>query len=141
MPVRVRHRDPFGTPDELEPRTAAIAGPVTHVWIDGGRHELKGADDAVAEAVAGWAAASEDSSGRNVAWRTVPAVPEAELSGPGSRCSWYGLCPLRAHRSASEPSYVDDVDRVPRVEPDRLDHPGRDVEGMAIDPIGTCAER
>ncbi len=29
-------RDPFGTPEELERHTAAIAGPVTHVWIDGG---------------------------------------------------------------------------------------------------------
>ena len=47
-------RDPFGTPEELEARTAAIGGKVTHVWIDGGRHEMKGADDAVAEAVAAW---------------------------------------------------------------------------------------
>jgi predicted alpha/beta-hydrolase family hydrolase len=50
-------RDPFGTPDELEAHTAAIAGPVTHVWIEGGRHELKGADATVARAVADWAAA------------------------------------------------------------------------------------
>lgn len=50
-------RDPFGTPDELEAHTAAVAGPVTHVWIEGGRHELKGADDRVAEAVAAWCAA------------------------------------------------------------------------------------
>jgi predicted alpha/beta-hydrolase family hydrolase len=47
-------RDPFGTPDELEVRTAAIGGKVTYVWIDGGRHELKGADAAVAEAVSAW---------------------------------------------------------------------------------------
>lgn len=47
-------RDPFGTPDELEPWTATIAGPVTHHWIDGGRHDLKGADGEVAETVAGW---------------------------------------------------------------------------------------
>jgi predicted alpha/beta-hydrolase family hydrolase len=47
-------RDPFGTPEELEARTAAIRGKVTYVWIDGGRHELKGADDAVAEAVSAW---------------------------------------------------------------------------------------
>jgi predicted alpha/beta-hydrolase family hydrolase len=49
-------RDPFGTPDELESHTAAIPGPVTHVWIDGGRHELRGADAAVARAVVDWAA-------------------------------------------------------------------------------------
>lgn len=47
-------RDAFGTPDELTEATALIPGPVTHVWITGGRHDLKGADQAVAEAVAGW---------------------------------------------------------------------------------------
>ena len=49
-------RDPFGSPDELETATAVIPGPVTHVWIDGGRHELKGADSRVAEAVRSWLA-------------------------------------------------------------------------------------
>ena len=48
-------RDPFGTPEELESHTAAIPGPVTHVWIEGGRHDLKGADAQVAEAVTAWA--------------------------------------------------------------------------------------
>ena len=47
-------RDPFGAPDELEARTAAIGGNVTHVWIDGGRHELKGADERVADTVLAW---------------------------------------------------------------------------------------
>jgi predicted alpha/beta-hydrolase family hydrolase len=47
-------RDPFGSPDELEEATLTIPGPVTHVWIDGGRHELKGADTTVAEAVRDW---------------------------------------------------------------------------------------
>jgi len=47
-------RDPFGSPDEMEAHTAAIPGPVTHVWIDGGRHDLKGADDEIAATVAGW---------------------------------------------------------------------------------------
>lgn len=47
-------RDPFATPSELEEATAAIPAPVAHVWIDGGRHELKGAEDEVAEAVAAW---------------------------------------------------------------------------------------
>ena len=45
-------RDPFGTPDELT-ATAAIAGPVTHEWVEA-RHELKGADDEVAGIVAAW---------------------------------------------------------------------------------------
>jgi predicted alpha/beta-hydrolase family hydrolase len=47
-------RDPFGTPEELEAATATIAGPVTHHWVEGGRHELKGADELVAEVVVDW---------------------------------------------------------------------------------------
>jgi predicted alpha/beta-hydrolase family hydrolase len=47
-------RDPFGTPEELEAHTAAIAGPVTHVWVEGGRHELKGADADVAATIRDW---------------------------------------------------------------------------------------
>lgn len=50
-------RDPFGTPEELEAHTSAIAGPVTHVWIEGARHELKGADDQLAATISGWLAA------------------------------------------------------------------------------------
>ncbi len=47
-------RDPFGTPEELEAATATISGPVTHVWVEGARHDLRGADEAVAAAVATW---------------------------------------------------------------------------------------
>jgi predicted alpha/beta-hydrolase family hydrolase len=47
-------RDPFGTPEELESHTAAIPGPVTHVWIEGGRHELKGADQRIVDALRAW---------------------------------------------------------------------------------------
>lgn len=47
-------RDPFGSPDELLAATAAIPGPVTHEWIDGGRHDLKGSDELVAAMVARW---------------------------------------------------------------------------------------
>jgi uncharacterized protein len=47
-------RDTFGTPDELTHWTATIAGPVTHVWIEGKGHDLKGADQRVADAVAQW---------------------------------------------------------------------------------------
>jgi predicted alpha/beta-hydrolase family hydrolase len=50
-------RDPFGTPEELTEATASIAGPVRHEWIDGGRHDLKGADAKVAAVVAEWIAA------------------------------------------------------------------------------------
>ncbi|MGH9228218.1 MAG: alpha/beta family hydrolase, partial [Acidimicrobiales bacterium] len=49
-------RDPFGAPDEMETHTAAITGDVTHVWIEGGRHELKGAEEQVAETVSVWVA-------------------------------------------------------------------------------------
>ncbi|HEY3484162.1 MAG TPA: alpha/beta family hydrolase [Ilumatobacteraceae bacterium] len=45
-------RDPFGSPDELTAWTATISAPVTHVWIEGGRHDLKGADGTIADAVA-----------------------------------------------------------------------------------------
>ncbi len=49
-------RDPFGSPDELEAAFQAVTGAVTHVWIDGGRHDLKGADEQVAGAVVAWVA-------------------------------------------------------------------------------------
>lgn len=47
-------RDPFGTPDELEHHTAAIAGVVTHHWIDGARHDVKNHDDEIVEVVRTW---------------------------------------------------------------------------------------
>ena len=50
-------RDPFGTPDELTEHTAAIAGPVTHEWVEGGRHDLKGTEAAVAATIRDWLAA------------------------------------------------------------------------------------
>jgi predicted alpha/beta-hydrolase family hydrolase len=47
-------RDAFGTPDEITKATAAIAGPVTHVWVEGGDHGLKRGQDLVVEAVGSW---------------------------------------------------------------------------------------
>lgn len=47
-------RDAFGTPAEMEAATAAIDGPVTHVWLDGAGHDPKGHDAAIAATVAGW---------------------------------------------------------------------------------------
>ena len=47
-------RDPFGSPDELTEWTATIAGPVTHHFVDGGRHDLKGKDAEVAATVRNW---------------------------------------------------------------------------------------
>ena len=47
-------RDPFGAPEELEHHTRAIAGPVTHHWVEGKRHDLRGADEEIAETVVAW---------------------------------------------------------------------------------------
>jgi hypothetical protein len=66
-------RDAFGTPQELEAATKAIAGPVTHVWIEGGDHGLRRKDDAVAAAVADWVAAQ------------LPSGPGGSGRGGGSR--------------------------------------------------------
>jgi predicted alpha/beta-hydrolase family hydrolase len=44
-------KDPFGSPAELERWTATIPSTVTHVWIEGKGHDLRGADGAVADAV------------------------------------------------------------------------------------------
>lgn len=49
-------RDPFATPDELEAATASIPGDVTHHWVEGKGHDLRGVDDAVAAVVAAWVA-------------------------------------------------------------------------------------
>lgn len=50
-------KDPFGTPDELESHTKAIAGPVTHVGIDGVGHELKRSDERIVDEVRAFVAA------------------------------------------------------------------------------------
>jgi predicted alpha/beta-hydrolase family hydrolase len=46
-------KDPFGSPEELEAHTAAIAGPVTHVWLPGG-HDPRNADGPIADAIEKW---------------------------------------------------------------------------------------
>ena len=45
-------KGPFGSPDELTEWTATIPAPVEHLWIEGARHDLKGADATIAAAVA-----------------------------------------------------------------------------------------
>jgi predicted alpha/beta-hydrolase family hydrolase len=47
-------RDAFGTPDELVHHARTIAGPVTHVWAEGKRHELAKSDDLIVDAVRTW---------------------------------------------------------------------------------------
>ena len=50
-------RDPFGSPAELQHWTATIPGEVTHHWIEGRGHDLKGSDAVVAAIVASWISA------------------------------------------------------------------------------------
>lgn len=50
-------KDAFGTPEELEHHTAAIPGPVEHVWLEGKGHDLKGCDAVIAAEVSRWVAA------------------------------------------------------------------------------------
>src|SRR5688500_6669129 len=47
-------RDAFGTPAELEAASAAIPGPVTHVWISEGDHGMRRHNRDVALAVRDW---------------------------------------------------------------------------------------
>lgn len=49
-------KDPFGTPDELRAAAKRIRGPVTHVWIENGRHDLRGKDPQVIAAIEEWLA-------------------------------------------------------------------------------------
>ena len=56
-------RDAFAAPDELERATTAIAGRVSHVWLEGGDHGLRKHGDDAARAVAGWLALNFTLSG------------------------------------------------------------------------------
>lgn len=47
-------KDAFGTREELEAATAVIPASVSHVWIEGGDHGLRGRDVEVASFVASW---------------------------------------------------------------------------------------
>ena len=47
-------RDAFGTPSEMERWTATIPGNVTHHWLEGKGHDLKGCDAVIATTVADW---------------------------------------------------------------------------------------
>lgn len=49
-------KDTFGTPAELQQWTATIPGPVTHEWLEGKGHDLKGCDQKIADLVATWVA-------------------------------------------------------------------------------------
>ncbi len=47
-------RDAFASPVELERASAPVGGEVTHRWIDGADHGMRGRDVEVAAAVSGW---------------------------------------------------------------------------------------
>jgi predicted alpha/beta-hydrolase family hydrolase len=47
-------RDPFGAPDELEAATSTMTAPVTHHWVEGKGHDLRGVDRVVGEVVRDW---------------------------------------------------------------------------------------
>jgi len=53
-------RDPFAPPDELTRWTASMSAKIEHRWIDGGGHDLKGADAVIAAAVAKFVAEVSD---------------------------------------------------------------------------------
>ena len=47
-------RDAFGTRAEMEAATTAIPGPVTHRWIDGKDHALRGVDSRICDLARDW---------------------------------------------------------------------------------------
>lgn len=49
-------KDPFGTPEEFTEHLPAIPGPVTVHWVEGKRHDLKGADEEIAATIVAWLA-------------------------------------------------------------------------------------
>ena len=49
-------KDPFGSPEELEDATAAIPGPVTHLWVDGGHDPAAKTHADIVAAVRAWLA-------------------------------------------------------------------------------------
>ena len=83
-------RIPFGTPDELEHWTATIAGPVTHHWIAGGRHDLRGKDGEVVAVVKDWLAdlaglsSPSDGGGRDLGGQGVPSACPLVLARAGT---------------------------------------------------------
>jgi predicted alpha/beta-hydrolase family hydrolase len=76
-------RDAFGNPEELEAATQVIPGEVTHRWIEGKDHALRGVEQQVAGLVVDWVTgltAGEDASGPG-GLRGAPGA----LGVPGTR--------------------------------------------------------
>lgn len=76
-------KDTFGTPAELETATATIPGPVTHHWIDGKGHDLRGADALVASVVRSWLLALPAVTGTGPG--ITSAADDPAGSGPPAR--------------------------------------------------------
>jgi predicted alpha/beta-hydrolase family hydrolase len=68
-------RDTFGTPAELEEATTTIPGAVTHHWIDGKDHGMRGTETAVAQIVVGWLGETGLLSRTRRATRRTPRSP------------------------------------------------------------------
>jgi hypothetical protein len=71
-------RDPFGSPAELVEATAAIPGAVTHHWIEGKDHGLRGCEAEVSATVVDWLSSGVPRAGRGSKNRgpaTGPAGP------------------------------------------------------------------
>ena len=91
----------FGAPVRLKAATAAIAGDVTHVWIDGAGHGLNRADTQVArvEGLVGDALLTTRSSGfrsskpRRAVSGTPTRISTASTSGPAARIVMAGPSP------------------------------------------------
>lgn len=49
-------RDAFGTPGELEAATTSVPGLVTHSWVEGANHGMRGKDVQVGQRAAAWMA-------------------------------------------------------------------------------------
>jgi predicted alpha/beta-hydrolase family hydrolase len=78
-------KDTFGTPDELTEWTSTIPGAVTHVWLDGKGHDLKGCDQRIADAVAEWLrnlVSRRPARGRRGSTPPAPDAPSRGTSAP-----------------------------------------------------------
>jgi hypothetical protein len=60
-------RDAFGSPEELEAATRVIPGPVSHHWVEGKDHGLRGAEHEVTPVVLDWLGALAGGSAGRVA--------------------------------------------------------------------------
>ena len=115
-------RDPFGTPAELEAATAAIPGPVTHVWIEGAGHEVKGHDRR------GGADGSSRRGSSQVGRRhSASGGPSSGLSSSSSSMAVSGIGDEDQDRDEQRP---DEQDRQAGAEPaEVVGHPARGERG------------